>query len=478
MRKSGNSSFVLPDAVRIISNGSQHILVNTNNLAWVKISDPLCKIVSHLGMVGYAKMKAQVIRNHHVSEKDMRKSLEFLAARGILDKVTGHDADDLQHHSLDIMGCERMDAPVYIGTMHNPGVLLDVTDRCNLKCPYCYVGNYLSHVSVGADPPLAQISQIASALAPLRPASINLSGGEPLLRSDLVDIIATLLDIADTPIFMNTNGALLTASICDRIAPLLAGVSVSLDGSTAELHDSIAGVQGTFDKVINGIRNLQDAGLSRIVITSTICRQNLNDLPNMIEVAKSLDARFSSSFLVPTGCASINSEALLITGEEESKLEEQCWRKCLKLGYPEYPSDPFYRGYVRFARMRCPAFNSLYILTDGSIYPCPALRSQSEFYIGNAFEHDSIVDLIQTSPVVSKLASLHADHNPRTPECGDCDVRYFCGGGCLGLELNTEDCSRKKERLRKRLWQYQDGLSLSENIAAMYGKQPSQGSAE
>lgn len=475
MQQSSFSSFVLPDAVRVISNSNQHILVHTDHLAWVKIDKPLFQIVSTLNTLECELIKTKIKNEYGIKEEDITNSLEFLTTRGILEKKE-YGNNQIQHQYLE--SSNNLDELTPINTIQKPSVLLDVTNRCNLKCPYCYAGSSQNCAPTSSDPTITRLTQIAKSLLPVQPISITLSGGEPTLRNDIAEIITNFCDITSSPIFMNTNGTLLNSSLCNKIAPLLSGVSLSLDGSTSELHDFITGVQGTFDKVINGIKNLQNAGLQCITITSTICRQNLNDLPNMIEIAKSLGVRFSTSFMVPTGCASINSETFLISGKEESELEERCWRKCLELDFPEYPQHPFYREHVRFARMRCPAFNSLYILTDGSIYPCPALRSREDYYIGNALEYDNLVDLIKTSTIMTNLTSLHVDKNPHDTKCSGCDVRYFCGGGCLGLELNTEGCSWKKKRLRNRIWNYQDGRSLSENITAMFGIQYIQEQAE
>jgi len=271
------------------------------------------------------------------------------------------------------------------------------------------------------------------------------------------------------PLHLNTNGTLLTLRRCEAIVPYLETATVSLDGSTPGVHDALAGRPGAFRRVLEGVERLQRAGLERIILSATVCRQNLADLPGIIGLAQALGVDFSFSYLIPRGRANLCPGPVAVTDREEYELEERLWRKCLELGFPQYPEHPFYKSWVRHARLRCPADTSLYILPDGAMYPCPGLADKEPYYLGNIHRLDDLKGLMATSPVRERLSALHVDDNPRTPECAACEVRHFCGGSCLGRDVTPEGCHWIRERLRQRLWQFQEGQSLAANVEAMFG---------
>ncbi|MHB0998487.1 MAG: radical SAM protein [Armatimonadota bacterium] len=457
--KSETNRYILPKSIRIINKGEQHVVVNISTMTWAKINSPLKDIITNLENASFNTILENTSNQYSISEVSIRRSLEWLVDRGILEKHNSSDTSCKVSQYEEIL--ERQPYP------YNMDILLDVTERCNQKCSYCYVDSSYLHGKTWQEPSLENIKEIAHKLKTVNPRYIIISGGEPLLRLDLVDILNIIQSIIGCPVRINTNGTLLDKSKCRELIPLIKCMLISLDGSCAEIHDSITGIKGSFDKTINGIKILKAEGMQEIVISPTIHKHNLHDLPNIISLAKDLGVDFSFSYLINPGNTDICSH-VTVSEKDEYELEEKSWRKCLELQYPSYPTDDFYKGYVKYAKVRCAACAKLYILSDGSMYPCPGLRRKNDYEIGNIYECDNLATHLQTSDVYSELFAKHVDYNPVYSKCPSCEVRYFCGSYCLGREITDEGCYWIKKIINARLWQYQEGVSLYANVDAMY----------
>jgi GTP 3',8-cyclase len=159
---------------------------------------------------------------------------------------------------------------------------VSVTDRCNYRCVYCRTGNDGAQY---AELPIADYARIIRVFVSLGIEKVRLTGGEPLLRKGLVDLIQEIaspnLDIA-----LTTNGHLLG----DLATPLrqagLNRITVSMDAVDPEIFARITRVPGSYDRVLRGVRAAQAAGLGPIKINAVLLR-GFND--NQIEAF----ARFS-----------------------------------------------------------------------------------------------------------------------------------------------------------------------------------------
>jgi cyclic pyranopterin phosphate synthase len=151
---------------------------------------------------------------------------------------------------------------------------LSVTDRCNYRCVYCRTGNDGAQFS---ELPLATYARMLRLFVSLGIEKIRLTGGEPLLRSGLLDLIreaAQLRTIRDTPldIALTTNGHLLAPMARDLRDSGLNRVTVSMDAVDPETFARITRVPGSFDRVRDGIRAAQDAGLGPVKVNAVLMR--------------------------------------------------------------------------------------------------------------------------------------------------------------------------------------------------------------
>jgi len=207
---------------------------------------------------------------------------------------------------------------------------IDVTYDCNLKCPYCFVkelGRFRGSISKN------KIFSILDELAKMGVMVVCLCGGEPTLRKDLIDIIRYGRD-KGLHINMVTNGTLIDNNYARNLADAgICTVQVSLDGSRAEIHDTLRGL-GTFEKVVNAIRNLREYGI-HTDISFAATKLNINDFPNTVNLADRLDVKsVRTMFFVPE----CKEQLELFPSDEEYKkliswIEENRWEYPLKLEF-------------------------------------------------------------------------------------------------------------------------------------------------
>lgn len=194
----------------------------------------------------------------------------------------------------------------------------EVTRNCNLNCIHC-------RASADMGPHPGELSReecfrlIDDILSFSQPVII-LTGGEPLLREDIFEI-AEYGNNRGLRMVMAVNGTLLTPEHVNKMkAAGIQRISVSIDGATPESHDAFRQVKGAFAGALNGLATAKSGGME-FQINTTITRENLKELPEIHELAKSLGAKAHHIFvLVPTGRGKEIEEAQKITPEEYEKV--------------------------------------------------------------------------------------------------------------------------------------------------------------
>jgi len=158
---------------------------------------------------------------------------------------------------------------------------ISVMDRCNFRCPYCMPKTQFhehyrflnSHERLSFE----EIARLARLFAVLGVHKIRLTGGEPLLRANLADLVGDLTLIPGVEdIALTTNGVLLAQHAVDLQANGLRRVTVSLDSLDPEVFARMSGGFGALGTVLKGIDAAIDAGLAPVKVNAVIER-GLND---------------------------------------------------------------------------------------------------------------------------------------------------------------------------------------------------------
>ncbi len=178
-------------------------------------------------------------------------------------------------------------------------VAWETTRNCNLACMHCRASATQGPFSgeLDTDASFRLLDQITQVGKPI----IILTGGEPLLRTDIFDI-AKYGTSKGLRMVMAPNGTLITKKIAKQMVDSeIQRISISLDGATRESHDRFRGVDGAFEGALRGIRLAKDAGIE-FQINTTITKTNLHEIPKIQDLAVKLGAVAHHIFLlVPTG---------------------------------------------------------------------------------------------------------------------------------------------------------------------------------
>jgi radical SAM protein with 4Fe4S-binding SPASM domain len=177
-------------------------------------------------------------------------------------------------------------------------VAFEVTRRCQFNCVHCR-----ANAGNGNREELTtqQCKKIISSVAKFNKCVIILTGGEPMERSDIYELIKYGRE-RKLRMVMASCGYLINEEAITRLkkAGVLA-LSLSLDGSSAETHDKFRQATGAFDAAIKAAEIARQAGM-RFQINTTICKINIDEITGIIELAKRLGAYcFNAFILVPTG---------------------------------------------------------------------------------------------------------------------------------------------------------------------------------
>jgi len=176
-------------------------------------------------------------------------------------------SDDLRYNHGDTLG---------------PVVVFNCTPRCNLCCLHCYSASDLT-CSCDNELTAPQVKKLLSELAELHCPVVLFSGGEPLLRQDLFELLAQANRL-DLRTVLSTNGTLIDEHTADKLAD--AGVSyvgVSIDGSE-QFHDKFRQSKGSFKAAIKGVKNCRKVGL-RTGLRFTIIKSNASQIPVVFDIA-------------------------------------------------------------------------------------------------------------------------------------------------------------------------------------------------
>lgn len=273
----------------------------------------------------------------------------------------------------------------------------ECTLRCNAYCAFCgsrcgdVHGEELSDQAV-----LAAFRDIAAKLEP-KSIMINVTGGEPLLREDLFEVMTACTEMGFSW-GMVTNGILITPEVISRMQKAgMKTISVSLDG-LKETHETLRGVKGCFDKVLSNLKLLRDAHfLEHLQVTTVVSKRNLGELETLYALLKPLGLDSWRVALVdPIGRAQNQTDLLL------GKAEIQRYLDFIRShqGDSEFPiitscSHYYAEEDKSLGRNEFVCYTGktvASILANGDIFVCPNVPRRPELIQGNVLR-DSLPEV-------------------------------------------------------------------------------------
>ncbi|WP_429886628.1 radical SAM protein [Geoalkalibacter halelectricus] len=347
-------------------------------------------------------------------------------------------------------------------------VAWETTQRCNLSCVHCRCSSDMqsSEGDFTTEEAYKLIDDICAVSTPV----MVLSGGEPLLRADIWDIARYGTD-KGLRMCMATNGTLIDDAVCAKMKEVdLKMVSLSLDGSTAEIHDNFRNCPGAFEGVVRAAETMKRNGI-KFLINSSFTKRNQQDIGATFRLAKSLGATAWYMFMiVPTGrgeeimnelISKEDYEEILKWHYQQERLEDDILMRptCAPHYYRIVPQMAKAEG-VDFKRRSltfstgggkgCIAAQTICLIDCfGNLKPCSYFHSS----VGNV-KQVPFKELWFNSRVFNDLR----DTKKYKGKCGECEFINVCGGcraradAVYGDYMQEEPfCSYIPPRTRKRL---------------------------
>ena len=342
--------------------------------------------------------------------------------------------------------------PAYIDELYQKprlrNLFWEATTQCNLSCKHCGSDcrTDIPVDSISGEEMRTFFTRFAEDFSP-NEVMIHITGGEPLLRSDLFEVMEHAARLG----FiwgMTTNGTLLTDSIIrEMIRTNCRTISVSIDG-LRQSHNTLRG-DDCFDKAVESTKKLIGAkGFSEVQVTTVVHKSNISELPDIYTLLESLEVdSWRLTNIEPIGRAS-QMEGEFLSANEFVKLFDfiRMFRQsrskipvsfgCSHYATPEYERD------IRDHYFFCGAgIITASILHNGDIFACPDIGRRSELIQGN-IRTDDFAAVWQ-----NQFRPFRRRRDLQSSACVDCVYAYFCRGDSAhtwDFEKNMPKCCLKE----------------------------------
>lgn len=312
--------------------------------------------------------------------------------------------------------------------------LIQLTERCNLHCIHCF----LSADKSGIDISLEDIKIIIPKLKELGIKKVTLTGGEPLLHKNIVEICENFIN-NNFKITICTNGILITDDLIFELAQLKnVKFNVSIDGFSKNSIEKFRGKKNIYEKLILNIKKLSSNNLLKGLITTPNVFSNWQEYVDLCYFAKNIGAKYVivnplSEFgrgIDTKSTYSHSPEIIKKIKDETSKLIDFNF----SITYIRLNTDNSPLG-------KCCANNIFYILANGDIYNCPYLYFSSlndnciynsnDFLLGNIISDNKFNT---SSNVIDLFNNMNKNRNDK---CKYCYLEKQCNFGCPAIILSS-----------------------------------------
>lgn len=198
-----------------------------------------------------------------------------------------------------------------------PVVAWNITGRCNYKCKHCYsssINQSMDELSTN------DAKKLIDSFKKLNVPVVLLSGGEPLMRSDLFEIIEYIKN-SGIKVSLSTNGSLINSNVAKKLKALnISYAGISIDG-IEETNDLFRGVEGAYKKSLDGIKSCQENGI-KVGLRFTLNKQNYKQIDSILNLMKKMEIkRICFYHLIPSGRGKNETKLMLSHKEAREVLD-------------------------------------------------------------------------------------------------------------------------------------------------------------
>lgn len=423
----GKMEFVV--ACKSIHNNNQIVLLNSDTGSWIKISAECYALLTEAIEKGLTSEKFINIFEAKEDKLYIKKMLTNLFDAKIL-------SDSSQQQELITLD----------------SVDLMITHRCNLFCKHCAVNASNDKQKEFLKTQL--IFEILDKVLACHVKRIVLTGGEPLIRDDFIDILNYINNNSSAKIAVMTNGTLISNTIAKALANCSCAIDISIDGINEKTCSLVRG-KGTFEKVITGIKILKEHGIKKISLSMVQTQQNIIHVEDFKKLCDELDVSFILRRLSIVGRAQKYRDLLEIKRTSIDYIESDC----------SIDFDIEYKHIHEIRKIVKPCIckagkSTISIDGKGNIFPCSTLDLEAT-QLGNIFEISDLKKFLQND-LENKNVGMNKflEYSPYgNTLCNECNLRFFCWT-CpymaydykKDIQLFKERCHERKVFLNKMLW--------------------------
>jgi radical SAM protein with 4Fe4S-binding SPASM domain len=380
---------------------------------------------------------AEVWWQIYTANGDCESALQYIqkngtfddAEKGSRDVLTGF-LEDLRHSNLigEGHGCAPHESCVALGTdpEQNPeleigqfmadhhvlySLVLELTYRCNERCVHCY----LPSDTRTAELTTLQIESLLQEFNDLGGMQLQLTGGELFARNDILEILRSV-KARGFAISVTSNLTLMTDEILGALADLHPrSVGCSIYGPTAELHDSVTTIKGSFDKSIRAIRALRSAGIP-VVMKSPLLRSTAPHWREIERLAQDLDCEYQFDLSITAkndgGLSPVSHRV-----EDSAVLKDILASRYYKLYAGDEPMSTL-TSLSPDAGLCGAGAAGLCISPDGTVRPCIGLNVPM-----GRWPETALSEIWHTSKFFSEFGAIRLQD---IPQCRDCTDFAYC----------------------------------------------------
>lgn len=294
-----------------------------------------------------------------------------------------------------------------------------LNERCNLKCRFCYVAGRFGD---NRELKLNEILKALDEAVELGVKRIDFTGGEILLREDVVTILEETKKRGIERVTINTNGTLVSEKIAEVLAKNNIEVYISIDGATKETHENIRGI-GTWDKVLKAIELFKSFGIKFYTVFAC-SKINASEVADYIALSKELGS--SKACIIPVLPVGRATRDIILSKEELIDVLHKVENTAKSLKFiTEVWCVPFAgliinSSYTSF--FGCRSMDEMDITPTGDVLVCDTV----DISFGNVREGVAKVwrSLISSELVLGLLRTIE------TSPCNNCSIKEICYGGC------------------------------------------------
>ena len=296
------------------------------------------------------------------------------------------------------------------------------TNKCNLRCLHCYQDALEEQEGeLTTEEAFVMIEQIAKAGFKI----MIFSGGEPLLRPDIFDLVAHAAKQGLKPVF-GTNGVLITKEVAQKLKDAgAAAMGISIDSLDAAKHDHFRGLEQAHAQTLAGIENCKEVGLP-FQLHTTVVDWNKEEVCDITDFAEGIGAiAHYVFFLIPVGRGEYIKETSLAVQENEALLKKIMQKQAeVSIDVKPTCAPQFTRiaqqlGIeTRFTRGCLAGLTYCVIGSEGIVRPCAYMVEDAGDVREQPFD-----EIWANSEVFNTLRT-----QAYSGACGSCDYKSVCGG--------------------------------------------------